>query len=277
MKVIVPMAGTGDRFVAKGYVDPKPLIKVNGKRIIEYVVEMFSKTDEFIFICNDEHLKNTEMRNLLLQLVPNAKIKSIPKHKLGPVHTVMAALDEIKDEEEVLISYCDNPFVWNEQAFKNHVLENDLDGCVLTHSGFHPHTLSNTKMAFIKSTIHGLVDEIKEKQCYTSEPMKEHASTGAYYFKNGSLIKKFFDEQLKNGIHYNGEYYVTLTYNLLIKNGYKVGYYDTPLVTVFGTPEEVQNFEAWSTILKGDQVKSEEQLIECYRYWKKYHEKSDLY
>jgi CTP:phosphocholine cytidylyltransferase-like protein len=29
MKVIIPMAGLGDRFISKGYVDPKPLIKVN--------------------------------------------------------------------------------------------------------------------------------------------------------------------------------------------------------------------------------------------------------
>ena len=27
MKVIIPMAGTGNRFVQQGYEDPKPLIK----------------------------------------------------------------------------------------------------------------------------------------------------------------------------------------------------------------------------------------------------------
>ena len=32
------MAGRGDRFVDKGYTNPKPLIKVNGKMIIEYIL-----------------------------------------------------------------------------------------------------------------------------------------------------------------------------------------------------------------------------------------------
>ena len=39
----------------------------------------------------------------------------------------------------------------------------------------------------------------------------------------------------------------------------------------FGTPEEVENFEAWATILKSGQVKSIDDAIECYNYWKKYH------
>ena len=71
---------------------------------------------------------------------------------------------------------------------------------------------------------------------------------------------------------HNGEYYVTLVYNLLIKDGLKIGYYDTDYVTVFGTPEEVESFESWATILGSGQVKNEEQLLECYKYWKTYHE-----
>jgi len=49
-----------------------------------------------------------------------------------------------------------------------------------------------------------------------------------------------------------------------------VGYYDTEFVTVFGTPEELENFEAWNTIIKGSQVKSEEDLLACFRYWRAY-------
>ena len=86
MKIIVPMAGTGNRFVQKGYPDPKPLIRVNGKRIIEYILEMFDdEDDEFVFICNDSHLATTDMRDVLLSLKPNATIVSMPQHKLGPV------------------------------------------------------------------------------------------------------------------------------------------------------------------------------------------------
>jgi NDP-sugar pyrophosphorylase family protein len=273
MKVIIPMAGTGNRFIQNGYKDPKPLIKINKKRIIEYVLDMFDEKDDIIFICNDVHLNETDMRSILMDLSPRAKIISIPQHKNGPVFTVKYAYDHIDDEEEVVVSYCDNPLIWEKNKFQKFVNDQNMAGCVLTHTGFHPHTLANTKMAFVRDVKNtNLFDEIKEKECYTKDAMSEHASTGVYYFNKGKYIKKYFDQALKDNIQHAGEYYVTLVYNLLIKDGLKVGYYDTDFVTVFGTPEEVQNFEAWQTILTKGQVKNENDLIKAYNYWKNYNQ-----
>ena len=270
MNIIVPMAGLGVRFVQRGYKDPKPLIQINGKRILEYILESYSEDDKFVFICNEEHLNNTNMRDVLISLKPSCKIVSMPQHKLGHVYTGKAAYEYIEDDEPVIISYCDNPHRWDYDDFKEYVSSRDLDGCVLTHTGFHPHTLSTTKMAFLKET-DGVVEEIKEKESYTDNPMSEHASTGTYYFKKGRYVKEYFDKALRESVTYNGEFYVTLVYNLLINQGLRVGYYDTELVTVFGTPDEVENFIAWATILKGSQVKNEHDLLECFRYWSKYH------
>jgi NDP-sugar pyrophosphorylase family protein len=271
MKIVIPMAGTGNRFMEKGYTDPKPLIKVNGKMIIDYILDMFDReNDEFVFICNDVHLATTKMREVLGSLVSKSTVVSMPQHKLGPVHTVKKVYDLIADDEEVIVSYCDNPHLWDRKDFESKMHADKFDGCVLTHTGFHPHTLAHTKMAFVKGD-NGVLEEIKEKACYTNNPMNEHASTGVYYFGKGSYIKKYFELAMERGIQYNGEYYVTLVYNLLVQDGLKVGYYDTPFVTVFGTPEEVENFEAWATILKGTQVTNETQLLACYDYWKEYH------
>lgn len=276
MKIVIPMAGTGNRFVEKGYADPKPLIRVNGKRIIDYILDMFdTENDEFVFICNDVHLATTNMEKILRAIVKNATIISMPQHKLGPVYTVQAAYDHIKDDEEVIISYCDNPHLWDRKDFETKMHEEGYAGCVLTHTGFHPHTLAHTKMAFVKGS-NNILEEIKEKACYTDNPMDEHASTGVYYFSKGAYIKKYFDQAVAEKIQYNGEFYVTLVYNLLVRDGLKVGYYDTPYVTVFGTPEEVENFEAWATILKETQVKNVIDLVACYQYWKKYHEEATV-
>ncbi len=272
MKVIIPMAGTGNRFVQKGYQDPKPLIKVNNKRIIEYILEMFTMDDEIFFICNETHLKKTDMKKILSQLRPNAKILQISDHKKGPIYTVLPFMDIVSDEEEVMVCYCDNPFLWSREDFEKHVKIHSLDGCILTHTGLHPHTLNSTKMAFLK-TDGPLMLEIKEKECYTNNPMSEHASTGAYYFSKGIYMKDSFNKTIERDINYNGEYYVTLSYNLMVQEGLRVGFYDTDYVTVFGTPEEVESFEAWNKILNSGQVKTEKDALNCYRYWKSYHEK----
>ena len=39
MKILIPMAGEGSRFAKEGYTFPKPLIDVNGKPMIQIIVE----------------------------------------------------------------------------------------------------------------------------------------------------------------------------------------------------------------------------------------------
>ncbi len=56
------MSGQGHRFVQAGYQTPKPLIQVEGKPIIEHVLNMFPGEEDVIFICNEEHLATTPMK-----------------------------------------------------------------------------------------------------------------------------------------------------------------------------------------------------------------------
>jgi NDP-sugar pyrophosphorylase family protein len=271
MNIIIPMAGAGQRFVDAGYKDPKPLIKVGGKPIVEYVLNMYDRErDDFIFVCNEEHLKSTDMDSTLKGLVANAIVVSMPEHKLGPVYTVLAMEPLIDDDAPVIISYCDNPVVWDYDQFKAYVDVNDVDGCIVSHTGFHPHTLSSNMFAYSKTDKHNRVSEIKEKSSYTDDRFQEHASSGVYYFKRGDLVKVYFHQAIKENVSHNGEFYVTLVFNLLIRDGLSVYSYLNDTVLAFGTPAEVENFEAWMTLLKGWQVHSTDDLIDCYAYWKDY-------
>lgn len=276
MKVIIPMAGTGDRFVRAGYTDPKPLIRVNGKRIIEYIYEMFDPKDDFVFICNATHLETTEMRQVLKELSPNCEILTIAPHKKGPVFTVLdsGVMNTVKDDEEVIISYCDNPYLWDYEHFKKWVKDNDSDGCILSHIGFHPHRLSPTFMAHIKDENQKVL-EIKEKEPYSDNFWNEHGSTGTYYFKKGRYVREYFQKLMDLDINYKGEFYVTLVYNLLIKDGLTVHAYPTDFVTVFGTPEEVQTFEAWQMIMRSPQkIRNHHDLVRSFDYWTAYNARS---
>ena len=79
--------------------------------------------------------------------------------------------------------------------------------------------------------------------------------------------------KIEKNINYNGEYYVTLVYNLLVHDNLRVKKYDTDFAMVFGTPREVEHFQAWETLVLGSQVKDEESLLKSYRYWKAYNER----
>ena len=50
MKVLIPMAGEGSRFAKEGYTFPKPLIDVQGKPMIQKVVENLDFDCEYVFL-----------------------------------------------------------------------------------------------------------------------------------------------------------------------------------------------------------------------------------
>lgn len=132
MIIIIPMSGI-IRFIDAGYKVPKPLILIKGKSIIEHVVNLFDKfNDKYIFICNDLHLKTTNMKYILKSIVPNCKIYKVSvKNRIGHVDAVMQIADsEINDKDEIIISYCDYGTKWNYIKFKKEIKEFNLDGAI---------------------------------------------------------------------------------------------------------------------------------------------------
>ena len=150
MQIIIPMSGKGQRFIDAGYTDPKPLIKVDGKPIIEHVCNLFPGEDNFIFICSKDHLDNTNMREILLSIKPDSQIISIDPHKKGPVYAVSKIFDLLDDEEETIISYCDYGTYWDYNDFVKDNRQRDADGAIASYKNFHPHMLGSTNYAFMR-------------------------------------------------------------------------------------------------------------------------------
>ena len=146
------MSGFGERFRRAGYPVPKPLIEVNGKPIIEYVVNMFPGETHFSFICNEDHLNNNDyrMQEILLKFCPSANIIGIKPHKLGPVHAVMQIDSYIDNNEPVIVNYCDFTCYWQYKDFKEFVSDENLDGAIPSYRGFHPHTIWSNYYAYLK-------------------------------------------------------------------------------------------------------------------------------
>ncbi len=241
------MSGVGSRFQATGrYKDPKPLIVVDGKPIIEHIVEMFPEEEDFIFICNEEHLRSTSMKSVLERIAKKGKIIPIAPHKKGPVYAVSQILDELPNNEEVIVNYCDFSCYWNYNDFLDHTRKRNADGAVPAYRGFHPHMLGPTNYAFMKVTPDQWMLEIKEKEPFTDNRMEEFASSGTYYFSKGSLVKKYFLEQMRRDIHLKGEYYVSLIYNLMVEDRLKVSIYELQHFLQWGTPEDLEEYKKWS-------------------------------
>jgi NDP-sugar pyrophosphorylase family protein len=248
MKIIIPMSGIGKRFIEHGYKAPKPLINIEGKPIIEHVINLFDKElDKYVFICNDQHLKETNMREILTTLIPNCKIYEVSvNNRKGPVDAVMQIAEkEINDNDAIIVSYCDYGTQWDYSKFKENIELYNLDGAIPAYIGFHPHMLGSDNYAFIKEENKNFIS-IQEKQPFTDNKMNEYASNGTYYFKSGKILKKYFKELIDKNISVNGEYYCSMVYNLMKTDNLNIGIFEIEKMLQWGTPKDLEEYLVWS-------------------------------
>lgn len=277
MNIMIPMTGYGSRFVAAGYQELKPFIPVMGKPIIEWIVKgMYPENVHFIFVCRGEHLKSDpSMRERLLALAPDATIVVIEEWvKKGPVYDVLRAyralcvakadlfngvrIENIEaagkfDEEDgCIINYCDFYMTWDFDAFAKETKERNCDGAVPCYTGFHPNLLpqKNFYASCLTDEDDNLI-EIREKYSFEKDKTKAKHSPGVYYFKDGATMEKYcriLTEHEECAI--NGEYYASLPYNFMVRDGLKV--WIPTNVTYFcqwGTPEDLREFVYWTDLI----------------------------
>ncbi|MBQ3033703.1 MAG: hypothetical protein IJD28_04940 [Deferribacterales bacterium] len=260
MKIIIPMTGYGSRFVAAGYKDLKPFIKVHGKPILQWIIDgMYPGEKDFLFVCRQEHIdKIPNMKELILKIAPSADIFAIDEWvKKGPVFDVLRAAEKIDNNEPCIVNYCDFYMTWDWHTFKNEVLQRKCEGCVPCYTGFHPHLIpdKNIYASCMVDQNDNLI-EIREKYSFESNKFLAKHSPGVYYFATGLLLKTYFQKLIDTGNQINGEYYASLPYNLMVKDKLTVW---VPLnVKTFcqwGTPEDLEEFLFWTNTIKKHKYK----------------------
>lgn len=246
MQIVIPMAGFGKRFVDAGYKEIKPLIKVHGKPIIEYVLNLFPGENDIVFICNKEHLATTPLKKILKKLQPNAVIVSVDPHKLGPIETLLRGKKYIKDDEPVIINHCDFFQIWDYKNFKKKVTKEKIDGAIICYKGFHPHLLGDDFYAGVKTDKNNIFIETKEKFSYTPNKMDTWQSSGMYYFKSGKVAKKYLQLAKKKKLVTNGEYYIPWAYNLMKKDKLTSIVFPAEYFCQWGTPKDLEAYLYWA-------------------------------
>lgn len=295
MNIFIPMTGYGSRFVAAGYKELKPFIPVMGKPVIEWIVKgMYPKDVQFIFVCRGEHLqKDPSIKEKLLALAPGAIIVTIEDWvKKGPVYDVLRAYralcasngnnaeggsDGVKIEENAasagfqredgcIINYCDFYMTWDFQAFAKEAKARNCDGAVPCYTGFHPNLLpqKNFYASCLTDGEDNLI-EIREKYSFEKDKTKAKHSPGVYYFKDGAVMEKYcqiLTEHEECAI--NGEYYASLPYNFMVRDGLKVWVpTDVPYFCQWGTPEDMREFVYWTDLLLRNKQGESEDVTKC--------------
>lgn len=233
MKILIPMAGEGSRFAREGYTFPKPLIEVEGKPMIQLVVENLDFDATYIFLVRKEHLEKYSGLKTTLEKITNGKFKIVEVDKLteGAACTTLLAKELINDDEELLIANSDQVIKYSTENFKLLKSLTNVDGIIFTFNALHP------KWSFVKANSRGIITELQEKN-----PISNIATCGIYWYRKGSDYVKYAEKMIEKNIRVNNEFYVAPIYNeYIIDNKTLIPFYVDEMHGI-GTPEDLNTY-----------------------------------
>ena len=232
MNILIPMAGEGSRFIKEGYTFPKPLIDVNGKPMIQTVIESLDFDANYYFLVRKEHLEEYEIESLL-QVVTNDRATIIPVDKLteGAACTALLAEKFIDNDDELLIANSDQYVEFSRENFNTFRRFMSMDALVFTFNAVHP------KWSFVKVNSRGVAVEVAEKN-----PISNIATCGIYYYKHGRDFVKYAHQMIDKNVRVNGEFYICPVYNEMISVGKILIPFYVHKMHGLGTPEDLSKY-----------------------------------
>jgi HAD superfamily hydrolase (TIGR01509 family) len=231
MNVLIPMAGAGSRFQQAGYTFPKPLIDVEGKPMIQVVVDNLNIEATYIYVVQKEHREKYNLDTLLNLITPNCKIVEVDGLTEGAACTTLLAKEFIDTNEPLVMANSDQFVEWDSNEFMYKMIEQKVDGGILTFTATHP------KWSFAKVDEYGYVTEVAEKN-----PISDIATVGVYYWAKGSDYVKYAEQMISKNIRTNNEFYTCPTFNEAIGDGKKIKTFNIDKMWGLGTPEDLKYY-----------------------------------
>ena len=231
MNVLIPMAGAGNRFAQAGYTFPKPLIDVNGKPMIQVVIENLNIDAHYIFIVQKIHYEKYNLKHMLNLIAPACDIVLVDGVTEGAACTTLLARKYIDNDKPLIIANSDQYVEWNSNEVIYAWSADEIDGGILTFESTHP------KWSFAKIDDYGFVSEVAEKK-----PISNNATVGVYYWQKGSEYVKYADQMIDKNVRTNNEFYVCPVFNEAIQDGKKIKIKEINKMWGLGTPEDLEYF-----------------------------------
>jgi HAD superfamily hydrolase (TIGR01509 family) len=233
VNVIIPAAGQGRRFSEMGYQHPKPLIQVNGKPMIELVLENVRGLGRPIVIMQQKHTRQYCADFHLKSINPSTTLIEIDGLTEGAACTMLTARELINNQNELIMANSDQFLDFDLTDFLQKMRVSDADAGMLTFYSDHP------KWSYAKVRSDGTVSEVAEKVVISN-----HATVGIYYYRHGSDFVHYADRMIAKNVRVNGEFYVSPVFNEYIADGKKLLIHeiDARVMHGLGTPEDLDKF-----------------------------------
>lgn len=198
MNIIIPMAGRGTRLRPHTLITPKPLIKIAGRPIIEWLVKDIialcpEKVNKIGFVIGDF---GKEVENALLEIARSCGAEGsifYQEKALGTAHAILCAAELL--EGKTVVAFADTLFK------TDYKIDTQKDGVIFVQKVEDPKAFGVVKM----DTSGRITDFVEKPQTFVSDL----AIIGVYYFKDGSLLRDEMQYLIDHNITEKGEYQLT--------------------------------------------------------------------
>lgn len=272
MNIIIPIGGHGIRFKNEGFIEPKPLINVFEKTIIEYVLDniyMYLDPDDKIFIIYNKKInESNKFTNLINTKYTNINLIELENDTKGAAETIFMGLKQIinnyKYNEKCMLFDCDTFYTID--LLK--IFRNSINNMIFYRFNEEkPPIFSYIK---IEENTNKVV-EIKEK-----EKISNYANTGCYCFMDIQKLYIYCYNVLSSSLKWKNEPYTSFVINEMLNQHEIFIAYELNSLNIFslGTPYEldqyIKNTYAFLLDLDGTLVITDEIY---YEIWKQILEK----
>ena len=217
MKVIIPLAGKGTRLRPHTHVTPKPMLRVAGKPVMDYILEDLERlgtVEQIVYVTG--HLKEKVEEHVhAISDIPSVFVEQLVQD--GTAGAVALAREYV--DQPVLIIFVDTIF----DADLSVVKDSDADGIIWVKE-----VEDYQRFGVVVTDESGAMTRIVEKP---SEPISKRANIGLYYIRNWKLLFEGIDHVLTQPPN-KGEYYLTDAFQYMIDHGARLevidveGWYD---------------------------------------------------
>ncbi len=246
MKIIVPLASS-DQKIFQNYSTIKPLVKLGNKTMIETFVENFDLNYEFIFLCRQQDLVETNLLKILQKLKVKKRIIEIKKNTSSVIETVYFAKKYVKLDESVLICHqdCVSIFFSKNDLIKN-LKKPNSNGLLFAFDGDHQTNTSETHTGRVLIKNNEVI-EIVEKSIKNKN---SKTLAGIYHFTKWGDFLKYSKNTFENQQPVNGRYFISQVYNEYLREKKKIKIFYVKKHVTFGLIPYINEYNFWHKYFK---------------------------
>jgi dTDP-glucose pyrophosphorylase len=243
---LIPMAGAGRRFSEAGYSLPKPLIPVDGVPMIVRAASALPPADEWIFVCQQEHLRVAPLEATLQRHFSPCRVVSVMGMTAGQACTCLLAREFLRFDDKLVIGACDNSMLYD--GARHDALLQDYDGLVWTFRR-NPVVLQNPRMyGWVETTGDLVVRRVSVKVPLSAQPMNDHAVIGAFSFRRAGDFVRCAEAMIAAERRVNSEFYADEVVNVAVETGLRMAVFEVDAYVCWGTPRDLETYHYWRKI-----------------------------